>query len=160
MLGYAHDTAHEKIIRGLALGLAMTMYGRENEADALVTQLLHDKDPILRYGAMYTIAFAYACTGSNAALKAAKYSLSAALSLAFGAGETEKMVEVKILEHLRERDQEKAEFMRRVAANPFDAEAQGKIEEIIREENVAANYENAMEHKSWKPRIMECGTEA
>lgn len=69
MIGYAHDTAHEKIIRGLALGLAMIMYGRENEADGLVTTLLHDKDPILRYGAMYTIAFAYACTGSNAALR-------------------------------------------------------------------------------------------
>jgi DNA damage-inducible protein 1 len=46
----------------------------------------------------------------------------------------------------RERDAEKMEFMRRVAANPFDAEAQSKIEEIIREENVAANYEAAMEH--------------
>lgn len=69
MLGYAHDTQHEKIIRGLALGLAMAMYGREAEADALVTTLLHDKDSILRYGAMYTLAFAYAGTGSNAALR-------------------------------------------------------------------------------------------
>ena len=69
MLGYAHDTQHEKIIRGLALALAMSMYGREEEADSLVTTLLLDTDPILRYGAMYTIAFAYACLGSNAALK-------------------------------------------------------------------------------------------
>ena len=69
MLGYAHDTQHEKIIRGLALALGMTMFGREEEADSLVTTLLLDTDPILRYGAMYTIAFAYACTGSNAALK-------------------------------------------------------------------------------------------
>jgi len=69
MLGYAHDTSHEKIIRGLALAIALTMYGREEEADDLVTTLLHDKDPILRYGAMYTIAFAYACTASNAALR-------------------------------------------------------------------------------------------
>ena len=69
MLGYAHDTQHEKIIRGLALALGMTMFGREEEADSLVTSLLLDTDPILRYGAMYTIAFAYACTGSNAALK-------------------------------------------------------------------------------------------
>eukprot|EP00966_Prymnesium_polylepis_P301353 6962796-Prymnesium_polylepis.1 len=44
MIGYAHDTAHEKIIRGLALALAMTMYGRETEADSLVTTLLHDPD--------------------------------------------------------------------------------------------------------------------
>jgi 26S proteasome regulatory subunit N2 len=28
MLAYAHDTQHEKITRGLALGLALTMYGR------------------------------------------------------------------------------------------------------------------------------------
>mgnify|MGYP003683836563 CR=1 FL=1 len=69
MLGYAHDTAHEKIIRGLALGIALCMYGREEEADALVTSLLNEQDPILRYGAMYTIAFAYACTGSNSALR-------------------------------------------------------------------------------------------
>ena len=47
----------------------MTMYGREGEADGLITTLLHDKDPILRYGAMYTIAFAFACTGSNSALR-------------------------------------------------------------------------------------------
>merc|ERR1719424_2608070 len=69
MLGYAHDTQHEKIIRGLALGIAMCMYGREDESDALTTQLIHDKDPILRYSAMYTIAFAYAGSGSNAALR-------------------------------------------------------------------------------------------
>jgi len=69
MLGYAHDTQHEKIIRGLALGIAMCMYGREDESDALTTQLIHDKDPILRYAAMYTIAFAYAGSGSNAALR-------------------------------------------------------------------------------------------
>jgi len=69
MLGYAHDTSHEKILRGLALGIALVMYGREEESDGLVTTLLHDQDPILRYAAMYTIAFAYACTGSNAALR-------------------------------------------------------------------------------------------
>merc|ERR1719214_95893 len=68
MLGYAHDTQHEKIIRGLALALAMAMYGREEEADSLITTLLLDTDPILRYGAMYMVAFAYACTGSNTAL--------------------------------------------------------------------------------------------
>uniref|UniRef100_A0A7S2JSF5 26S proteasome regulatory subunit RPN2 C-terminal domain-containing protein n=1 Tax=Haptolina brevifila TaxID=156173 RepID=A0A7S2JSF5_9EUKA len=69
MIGYAHDTQHEKIIRGLALSLGMAMYGREEEADGLVTTLLHDDDAILRYGAMYTIAFAYACSGSNQALR-------------------------------------------------------------------------------------------
>jgi len=69
MLGYAHDTQHEKIIRGLALSLGMTMYGREEESDTLVSTLLNDDDPILRYGAMYTVAFAFACSGSNSALR-------------------------------------------------------------------------------------------
>lgn len=43
MLAYAHDTAHEKIIRGLALGLAMIAYGREEGADAIVDALTLDQ---------------------------------------------------------------------------------------------------------------------
>jgi 26S proteasome regulatory subunit N2 len=44
MLAYAHDTQHEKIIRGLSLGLALTMYGRcDNRTYALAstTRLIH-----------------------------------------------------------------------------------------------------------------------
>jgi len=69
MLEYAHNTQHEKIIRGLAIGIALTMYSREAESDALVDQLTMDKDPILRYGGMYTIALAYAGTSNNSAVK-------------------------------------------------------------------------------------------
>jgi len=69
MLAYAHDTQHEKIIRGLALGMAMVMYGREEEADTLIEQLLLDKDPLLRYGSMYTIAMAYCGTANNNAIR-------------------------------------------------------------------------------------------
>ena len=43
MLAYAHDTAHEKIIRGLAVGLALLCYGREEAADALLEQLTTDQ---------------------------------------------------------------------------------------------------------------------
>lgn len=43
MLQYAHETQHEKIIRGLAIGISMIMYGREEEADALIEQLGTDK---------------------------------------------------------------------------------------------------------------------
>eukprot|EP01045_Picozoa_sp_COSAG04_P008186 COSAG04_NODE_449_length_14207_cov_16.131840_5_plen_400_part_00 len=46
----------------------------------------------------------------------------------------------------RARDMEMLEFQRRVEANPFDTEAQAKIEEIIRENNVNANWEAAMEN--------------
>ena len=43
MLAYAHDTQHEKIIRGLSMGIAMVMYGREEQADTLIEQLVGDK---------------------------------------------------------------------------------------------------------------------
>lgn len=43
MLAYAHDTQHEKIIRGLAIGIALVMCGREEEADTLIEQLTLDK---------------------------------------------------------------------------------------------------------------------
>ncbi|KAJ3088234.1 proteasome regulatory particle base subunit [Quaeritorhiza haematococci] len=69
MLQYAHETQHEKIIRGLALGISMIMYGREEEADTLIEQLCADKDPILRYGGIYTVAMAYSGTGNNKAIK-------------------------------------------------------------------------------------------
>merc|ERR1712137_1095398 len=50
-------------------GISMIMYGREAQADALIDQLLLDKDPILRYGGMYTIAMAYCGTGNNDAIR-------------------------------------------------------------------------------------------
>eukprot|EP01102_Stenamoeba_stenopodia_P013510 TRINITY_DN4394_c0_g1_i1.p1 TRINITY_DN4394_c0_g1~~TRINITY_DN4394_c0_g1_i1.p1 ORF type:complete len:951 (-),score=235.34 TRINITY_DN4394_c0_g1_i1:34-2886(-) len=69
MLAYAHETQHEKIIRGLAMGIALVMYGREEEADTLIEQLTLDKDPILRYGGMYTIGLAYCGTANNGAIR-------------------------------------------------------------------------------------------
>lgn len=69
MVAYAQDTQHEKILRGLALGIALTMYGRLEEADALIDSLSRDKDPILRRSGMYTIALAYAGTGHNKAIQ-------------------------------------------------------------------------------------------
>ena len=41
------------------------MYGLEQEADELVDQLMEDKDPILRWSAIYTFAMAYCGTASN-----------------------------------------------------------------------------------------------
>ncbi|EPS66586.1 hypothetical protein M569_08186, partial [Genlisea aurea] len=69
MLAYAHETQHEKIIRGLALGIALTVYGREEEADALIEQMTRDQDPILRYGGMYALALAYRGTSNNKAIR-------------------------------------------------------------------------------------------
>ncbi|KAJ8892178.1 hypothetical protein PR048_004758 [Dryococelus australis] len=69
MVAYAQETQHEKILRGLAVGIALTMYGRLEEADPLITSLCQDKDPILRRSGMYTIAMAYCGTGSNQAIR-------------------------------------------------------------------------------------------
>ncbi|GAA5963482.1 hypothetical protein JCM21900_006483 [Sporobolomyces salmonicolor] len=69
MLQYAHETQHEKIIRGLAVGIAFVLYGKEEEADAMVESLLGDADAILRYGGVYTLALAYAGTGHNSAIR-------------------------------------------------------------------------------------------
>lgn len=69
MIQYAHDTQHEKIVRGLALGMALIMYSRQEAADELVNGLLEDPDPILRYGGIQTLALAYCGTGSNKAVR-------------------------------------------------------------------------------------------
>merc|ERR1712029_409352 len=60
---------HEKILRGLAVGIALVMYGRLEEADPLIESLCNDKDAILRRSGMYTIAMAYCGTGNNKAIK-------------------------------------------------------------------------------------------
>jgi 26S proteasome regulatory subunit N2 len=43
MLTYAKETQHEKIIRGLAIGVAFTYYGRQEEADSTIKSLLGEK---------------------------------------------------------------------------------------------------------------------
>jgi len=69
MMQYAHETQKEKIIRSLALGMALVMYGREEGADALIEQMLRDKDHLIRYGGMMLIALAYAATADNGAIR-------------------------------------------------------------------------------------------
>ena len=69
MIQYAHDTQHEKIVRGVGLGMALIMYSRQEGADELVNGLLEDPDPILRYGGIQTLALAYCGTGSNKAVR-------------------------------------------------------------------------------------------
>lgn len=69
MVSYAQETQHEKILRGLAVGISLTMFARLEEADPLVTSLSTDKDPVLRRSGMYTIAMAYNGTGSNKAIR-------------------------------------------------------------------------------------------
>ena len=69
MIQYAHETQHEKIVRGLSLGMGLIMYGRQEGADVLINGLLGDPDPTMRYGGILTIALAYVGTGSNKAVR-------------------------------------------------------------------------------------------
>ncbi len=69
ILNYLHDTKHEKITRALSLSVAMMVYGKEESADVLIEQLVRDRDPIVRYGAMFAIAMAYCGTGDNNSLR-------------------------------------------------------------------------------------------
>lgn len=43
MIAYARETQHEKILRGLALGISFLCFGRLETADGLIQQLLDDK---------------------------------------------------------------------------------------------------------------------
>jgi 26S proteasome regulatory subunit N2 len=66
---YARETQHEKIIRGIAIGLALMQYQQEENADTAIEDMRTDRDPVLRYGAMYALALAYCGTGSNKAIR-------------------------------------------------------------------------------------------
>ena len=69
LVAYAHDTAHEKIIRALGLSAGLIVAGCEEQAEPVIEQLARDRDPILRYGGMFAIALAYAGTSHNAATR-------------------------------------------------------------------------------------------
>ncbi|KAF2361483.1 Proteasome/cyclosome repeat [Trinorchestia longiramus] len=69
MVEHARETSHEKITRGLAEGIAIAMYGQQDQAEELITELLADKNAILRRCGMYTIAMAYCGTASTSAMR-------------------------------------------------------------------------------------------
>lgn len=69
MVSYAQETQHEKILRGLSIGISLTMFGRLEEADTLIETLCRDKDALLRRSGMHTIAMAYCGTGNNKAIR-------------------------------------------------------------------------------------------
>ena len=45
--------------------MSLIMYGREEASDVLISQLLRDKDPILRLGGVNSIALAYVGTSNR-----------------------------------------------------------------------------------------------
>lgn len=69
MLQFAEDTQHETIVRGLAIGIALLEYGREDLALHTIDTLIGHQNAILRYGGAFTIALAYAGTGNKDAIR-------------------------------------------------------------------------------------------
>jgi len=69
LLAQARETAHEKVGRGCALGLALLSYGREESAEGLIDTMSTESDASIRYGAQYAVALAYCGTGDNRALR-------------------------------------------------------------------------------------------
>lgn len=69
LLEHARESQHEKVVRGLAIGMALILYGREDDAQSVIDIMIRDKDPILRYGGMYAIALAFCGTADNKAIR-------------------------------------------------------------------------------------------
>lgn len=65
----AEETDHEKIIRSVSVALSLVMFGREEQSDTLIEQLLISKDPLVRYGGCMTVGMAYAGSGSNKSIR-------------------------------------------------------------------------------------------
>ncbi|PFH37778.1 Proteasome/cyclosome repeat-containing protein [Besnoitia besnoiti] len=69
LLAYAQDTQHEKIRRACGVAIALLVFKKEEEADALIDQLCKECDPLIRYGGMFTIAMAYCATANSSAIR-------------------------------------------------------------------------------------------
>lgn len=69
MFSYAQETKHGNITRGLAMGLALVNYGKQEIADDIINKMLANEDALLRYGGAYSLAMAYVGTGNNKAIK-------------------------------------------------------------------------------------------
>lgn len=69
LLDACKNNTHEKIIRGMALSLALMAYQAEEMADGLIAQLLESKDHVVRYGGAYAIGMAFVGTGNTKAIQ-------------------------------------------------------------------------------------------
>lgn len=68
MVSYAQETQHEKILRGLSIGIGLMMFGCMEQADEMIATLESNKDALLRRAAMHAIAMAYCGSGNNKAI--------------------------------------------------------------------------------------------
>lgn len=70
MVQYVCDTQHDKIQRGLRTGIALLAYGRQEEAEPWVSQLMeHKSNSMLRSTAVCMLAMAYAGSGKADVVK-------------------------------------------------------------------------------------------
>jgi 26S proteasome regulatory subunit N2 len=69
LIDACRNNTHEKIIRGLAMSMALMAYQSEELADGLIGMLMDSKDHIVRYGGAYAVGMAYVGTGNTKALK-------------------------------------------------------------------------------------------
>lgn len=69
MFFYAHETKHGNITRGLAMGIALVNYNKQEMADNIINNMLDSENALLRYGGAFTLAMAYVGTSNNKAIK-------------------------------------------------------------------------------------------
>ncbi|MES1922765.1 hypothetical protein MHBO_004286, partial [Bonamia ostreae] len=69
MLEYAHQTKHEKIVRGIVIGVALTCLSAQDKCDPLINEMLSDENEIIRYGGCFALGLAFAGNEDMAALK-------------------------------------------------------------------------------------------
>lgn len=69
LVDIATKCQHEKVTRGIAMALALMMYGKEELSDTLVESLQSSRIPLLRESAAWVTALAFVGTSSNAALQ-------------------------------------------------------------------------------------------
>lgn len=68
MVSYAAETQHEKILRGLSIGIGLMMFGSMEQADEMIASLSTNKDALMRRAAMHAISMAYCGSGNNKAI--------------------------------------------------------------------------------------------
>ncbi|GMM37663.1 proteasome regulatory particle base subunit [Saccharomycopsis crataegensis] len=69
MITYARETQHENITRGSSLAVALMSFGKVEQADATIDELINEQNSNLRYGGCFTLALAYCGTGDKKAIK-------------------------------------------------------------------------------------------
>ena len=69
MIDQINSTEHEKIMRGLAMGLGFVMYGKGSEANAVIDKMLSSRRPLMREAAAWVISLANIGNASNEALQ-------------------------------------------------------------------------------------------